>query len=209
MKNGWNENWNNRQCATKNKETLSLFYGSVICSSLDSREHTILSSCGPGFKSQAQQRCFFNLVSDCVLNLSSYREKDENKQKRDRGWAIFKKVNPCLSNIKGSSDNGVSWSFACPKYSHKPHELTLHSLLTRNHEHKKRYFSSTCKQQNLNIVYQSSPCPWVSGVAVSRIGNCCKNLCKMVSYLIQQNIKKGRPGQWAVYLFITPSIYSY
>ena len=102
----------------------------------------------------------FSIQFQIVYLICHHIVKRTKINKKETGVGPYlKRYSPCLSNIKGSSDNGVSWSFACPKYSHKPHELTLHSLLTRNHEHKKRYFSSTCKQQNLNIVYQSSPCP--------------------------------------------------
>ena len=59
-------------------------------SSVDLSAPTILASCGPGFEFQAQHPRLFILVSNCILNLSLYCEKDENKQKRGRRWPVFK-----------------------------------------------------------------------------------------------------------------------
>ena len=47
------------------------------------------------FKSQAQHLHFFNSVSNCILNLSSYCEKDKNKQK-EAGIGQFQRGIRCL-----------------------------------------------------------------------------------------------------------------
>ena len=63
------------------------------------------------FKSQAQHLHFFNSVSNCILNLSSYCEKDKNKQK-EAGVGQFPIFEKYLMSLKQAHWN--AWFSLAP-----------------------------------------------------------------------------------------------
>ena len=80
--------------------------GAAIAQSIRLRH----SCCGLEFDSHAQHRRFFNLASNCRLNLWLYSEKDWSKQKHAMGWSILKNSSRYRKAIISSADSMISRS---------------------------------------------------------------------------------------------------